>query len=79
MMLTKLGISGRIFPNPGMPAMPLTNFFREVFPRTLTKKTVQEIAARVNKFRDDLIAVTQSLVCILRNPPGDYEGMAKGW
>ena len=38
MMLTKLGISGRIFPNPGMPAMPLTNFFREVFPRTLTRR-----------------------------------------
>ena len=32
----------------------------------------------MNKFRDDLIAVTQSLVCIPSvNPPGDYEGMAK--
>ena len=38
----------------------------------------KEIAARVGKYRDDLVAITQSLVRLPSvNPPGDYEGMAK--
>ncbi len=42
------------------------------------KKLRREIAARVGKYRDDLVAITQSLVRIPSvNPPGDYEGMAK--
>jgi len=42
------------------------------------KKLRKEIAVRVNKYRDDLIAVTQSLVQIPSvNPPGNYEGMVK--
>jgi len=42
------------------------------------KRLRKEIAARVEKHRDDLVSITQSLVRIPSvNPPGDYEGMAK--
>ena len=42
------------------------------------KRLRKEIAAHVEKYRDDLIAITQSLIRIPSvNPPGDYEGMAK--
>ncbi len=42
------------------------------------KRLRKEIAARVEKYRDDLIRITQSLIRIPSvNPPGDYEGMAK--
>jgi len=43
------------------------------------KKTLlKEIAARVAKHRDDLVAITQSLVRIPSiNPPGDYDAMAR--
>jgi succinyl-diaminopimelate desuccinylase len=43
------------------------------------KKTLRkEIASRVAKYRDDLVAITQSLIRIPSvNPPGDYEAMAK--
>jgi succinyl-diaminopimelate desuccinylase len=42
------------------------------------KRLRKEIAARVEKYRDDLVSITQSLIRIPSvNPPGDYEGMAK--
>jgi acetylornithine deacetylase/succinyl-diaminopimelate desuccinylase family protein len=42
------------------------------------KRLRKEIAAHVEKYRDDLIAITQSLIRIPSvNPPGDYESMAK--
>ena len=42
------------------------------------KRLRKEIASRVEKYRDDLIAITQSLIRIPSvNPPGDYDGMVK--
>lgn len=42
------------------------------------KRLRKEIVTRVEKYRDDLITITQSLIRIPSvNPPGDYDGMAK--
>jgi succinyl-diaminopimelate desuccinylase len=42
------------------------------------KRLRKEITAHVEKYRDDLIAITQSLIRIPSvNPPGGYESMAK--
>lgn len=42
------------------------------------KRLRKEMAARVEKYRDDLVSITQSLIRIPSvNPPGDYEGMTK--